>query len=187
MRKLRRSLATAAVMALAAAGAVVGTAGPSSAGSGMNLEMFQKIQFGMSRQQVLDIVGPGVCDPDEFGDRTGLSCRAYSDDYPPYANFDFNAADQLNRKSQEKLLNPTNPQLTLANYNKVTTGMTVDQVMTVLGRGSCVVWGEEYPAYPSKAGWQIDFQCRAATGAGWAHVWFTDDTLRGKSKNSSLN
>ncbi|MFI6486687.1 BLIP family protein [Streptomyces sp. NPDC050564] len=186
MRKPRRTLAAAAVTALAAAGAVVGTAGPSSAGSGMNLEMFQKVQFGMSRQQVLDIVGPGVCDPDEFGG-TGLYCRAYSDDYPPYANFGFNADDRLNSKSQEKLLNPTDPQLTLANYNKVGTGMTVDQVMGILGRGSCVVWGESYPAYPSKAGWEIDFQCRAATGAGWAHVWFTDDVLRGKSKNSSLN
>ncbi|WP_268240508.1 hypothetical protein [Streptomyces albiflavescens] len=26
-----------------------------------------------------------------------------------------------------------------------------------------------------------------AAGAGWAHVWFTDEALRGKSKNGSPN
>ncbi|WP_231633504.1 BLIP family protein [Streptomyces clavuligerus] len=169
---------------------VLGSAGASNAAGVMTGAKFTQIQFGMTRQQVLDIAGAENCETGgSFGD--SIHCRGHAaGDYYAYATFGFTsaAADaKVDSKSQEKLLAPSAPTLTLAKFNQVTVGMTRAQVLATVGQGSCTTWSEYYPAYPSTAGVTLSLSCfdvdgYSSTGfyRGSAHLWFTDGVLQGK-------
>lgn len=175
--------------AVAVAGLLVSAAGTSAAYSGMPGAKYQQVQFGMTRQQVLDIVGPGAC---ETGGDWGTSLQCWGNqngDFNPYANFDFTTDGKVNGKAQEFLLKPVSPSLTLAKYDKVTKGMTLNQVMGatgVVGADSCVPFWERYPNYPSTSGSDIAYRCFAAsysevTGRGVAHFFFDNGVISDKS------
>ncbi|MQS35301.1 BLIP family protein [Streptomyces katsurahamanus] len=186
-----RKLGRAAAMGAATAGLVLGSAGMSSAAPGdMTRAKYDQIQFGMTRQQVVDIAGTGTCET-SGSSGTSFHCRSGpSGDYFSYANFGFTSAaadGKLNSKSQEGIVPPVAPTLTLSKFNQVTVGMTKAQVLATAGQGSCTTWSERYPAYPSTAGVTISLMCFDVDGfnpgglpRGSAHFWFTDGVLDGK-------
>ncbi|MEU7056894.1 BLIP family protein [Streptomyces sp. NPDC046197] len=175
----------ALALASAAAGLVVSAAGTSAAYSGMTAEKFQQVQFGMTRQQVLNIVPSGAC---QTGGEWGTSLQCWGNqngDFNPYATFDFSADGKVNGKAQEFLVKPVAPSLTLAKYNKVVKRMTVNQVLNVVGADSCVVFWERYPSYPSTSVSDIEYRCFAPgyseiTGRGIAQFHFQDGVIDDK-------
>ncbi|MFI1889078.1 BLIP family protein [Streptomyces jumonjinensis] len=173
-------------MAAAVAGMLLGSAGVSSAAPhGMTREKFDQVQFGMTRQQVLDIVGPETC---TTGGILGANLQCLSQPGSgPHARFDFDTAAgnaPLKTRVQTGFIPPAAPTLTLSKYNQTALGMSKAEVLAIVGQGSCVTWSESYPAYPSTAGAGVVLSCYEVggfdpngSGTGSAHFWFTDDVL----------
>ncbi|MFI1867612.1 BLIP family protein [Streptomyces jumonjinensis] len=199
-----RKLGRAAAMATAVAGMLLGSAGVSSAApesstaqssstardsstaqEWMTRAKLDQVQFGMTRQQVLDIVGAQTC---ETGGKLGhnLHCPSQPSG-SPYALFEFTGAGLdglVKTKMQDGLIPPATPTLTLSKYNQTALGMSKAEVLAIVGQGSCVPWSEMYPAYPSTAGGTIALACYEVggfdpgkLGTGSAYFWFTDDVL----------
>ncbi|MFI2640883.1 BLIP family protein [Streptomyces sp. NPDC018610] len=191
LRKTRSTVSAGArtlALAAAAAGLVVSAAGTSSAAySGMTGAKFQQVQFGMTRQQVLDIVGPGACETGGFWG-TSLQCwQSQSGDFNPYATFDFTSGDKVNGKAQEFLFKPVAPALTLAKFNSVVLKRTtLSQFKDLVGAAnSCVPFWERYPDYPSTSTSDIAYRCFAPgyseiTGRGVAQFFFDNGVASDK-------
>ncbi|MFB7788518.1 BLIP family protein [Streptomyces vinaceus] len=172
----------AVVVAGVAVGLVVGAAGASSAAgfSGMSKEKYDRVEFGMSRQQVLDIVGQGACE-DNGKPATAestvptITCWVSGiQEWAPYAHLTFNADGKLSMKSFYRMSLPAAPSMTAAQYDKVTVGMTEEQVLKTVGTNSCVVTDVARPAFPSTAGATSTLTCWTGKGTGFldAQAWF---------------
>ncbi|MQS35419.1 BLIP family protein [Streptomyces katsurahamanus] len=191
----RFGLGAAAVAAVCAT--VAGVSSPSavaaenSAGwppGTMTAAKYNAAQFGMTVTQVFDAIGRDSCDgssPNFAASTTKYTYLCWgsepSGDIYAYANLTFTQG-KLTGKSQEHLIKPVEPSMTLAKYNSITTGMPVDQAMAIANRNSCVIWSEEYPAYPSTAGHKVWFHCKAGNVLiGYARYSFTDGVLTSKN------
>ncbi|MET8748608.1 BLIP family protein [Streptomyces sp. NPDC004667] len=172
----------AVVVAGVAVGIVVGTAGASSAAgfSGMSKEKYDRVRFGMSRQEVLDIVGQSACADDgkpataESVVPTFTCWVSGIEEWAPYSHLTFNADGKLYMKSFYRMSLPSAPSMTAAQYKKVTVGMTEEQVLKTVGANSCVVTDVAQPAFPSTAGATSTLACWTGKGTGFldAQAWF---------------
>ncbi|EDY50590.1 beta-lactamase inhibitory protein [Streptomyces clavuligerus] len=155
----------------------------------MTAEKFGAAQFGMTSAQVINAIGAESCEGWPTGPAmktaTCWSSKRWWDGYA-YAHLTF-TNDRLTHKGQDGLIVPAAPSMTLAKYNRVTTGMTVDQVMAVVDRKSCAKKREAYPAYPSQAGREESYTCDSARSyLAYAYFLFTDGALVSKGKTDLL-
>ncbi|MFF2192309.1 BLIP family protein [Streptomyces sp. NPDC058157] len=182
----------AVVVAGVAVGFVVGAAGASGAAgfSGMDKEKWDRVRFGMSRQEVLDIVGPTACAVDNKPATAESTVPTFTcwatgiEEFAPYAHLTFNADGKLYMKSFYRMSLPTAPTMTAAQYNKVAVGMTEEQVRKTVGTNSCVVTDLAQPAFPSTAGATSTLTCWTGKGSGFLapQAWFSfkDGKVTGK-------
>ncbi|MEU3773141.1 hypothetical protein AB0F11_08000 [Streptomyces sp. NPDC032472] len=164
----------AVVVAGVAVGLVVGAAGASSAAgfSGMSKEKWDRVLFGMTRQEVLDIVGPTACADDNKPATAESTARSFTcwangiEEWAPYSHLTFNDSGKLYMKSFSRMSLPAAPSMTAAQYKKVTVGMTEEQVLKTVGKNSCVVTDVAQPAFPSTAGATSTLTCWTGKGTG---------------------
>ncbi|MER6999427.1 BLIP family protein [Streptomyces sp. NPDC000410] len=181
MRKLNKSVVVAAVAGVL----VTGAAGTSAAipYHGLTVEEFRQVQFGMTPQQVLDVVGAEACEEGGAPGTTITCWKEGREEFDPYAGFYFNDTGKLASKYQMYLDLPAAPSMTKAKYNKVAVGMTVDQVLQTVGTNSCAVSREAMMAYPSTAGHEIDYKCYTSQGTTFLSPYGFFDFKDGKLVN----
>ncbi len=187
-----RGFKKGAVVALAAAGLVVGAAGVSNAAgfSGMSKEKYDRVQFGMTRQELLDVVGPTACEDKGKPVTASSTVPSFNcwmsgiEEWAPYAGFHFNESGRLTSKYSYRMELPAAPSMTAAQYKKVAVGMTEEQVLKAVGKNSCVVTDLAQPAYPSTVGSTSTLTCWTGKGTGiiapqgW--FWFKDGKVTEK-------
>ncbi|MEU6862168.1 hypothetical protein ABZ924_02630 [Streptomyces sp. NPDC046876] len=182
----------AAVVAGVAVGLVVGAAGASSAAgfSGMTKEKYDRVQFGMSRQELMDIVGPTACEDNGKPVTAESTVPSFNcwvsgiEEWAPYAGFHFDESGKLTGKHHYRMELPTAPSMTAAQYKKVAVGMTEEQVRKTVGTNSCVVTDVAQSAFPSTAGATSTLACWTGKGTGFlapqGWFWFKDGKVTDK-------
>ncbi|MFI1865719.1 BLIP family protein [Streptomyces jumonjinensis] len=157
----------------------------------MTADKYNAVNFGMTVAQVINAIGSDSCDgfsPNFAATPTSYTCWGSepSGDIYAYANLTFTQG-KLTNKSQESLIKPVAPSMTLAKYNGITKGMTVNQAMAIANRDSCVIWSEGYPAYPSTAGHKLNFHCKSGNvPLAYARFGFIDGVLDWKNHAGGL-
>lgn len=185
--RLRR-LAAVAVLASAMAGSATAAsaAEPPPNENYLTDVKYDAVTFGMSRQQVEDLMGP---DPHCSGGAAGLMCWTSNASVDQTATFVFNGSGQLYKKEKGYSFAygwytyDLPRTMTRTQYDGFAEGDLLADVNAVTDGTACTdIWVEQ-PNYPSSEGWKTMVQCAGTIDESYPTIefFFTDGRLTSKT------